>query len=74
MKKKEKPTTIGNTARFEVFRGKGKHPWRWRLRSKNGQIMAHSEGYTRKASAFRAVHQLTRTIRATLIKIVEIDK
>ena len=72
----EWPEKIGNAATFEVSRDKGKrkHPWCWALRSRNGQITAHNEGYTRKASALRAVYQLTRTIRATLIKIVEVDK
>ena len=42
--------------RFEIFKGRGIHPWYWRARAGNGQITAQSEGYTRLNSAKRAVY------------------
>ncbi|EAS0269336.1 DUF1508 domain-containing protein [Salmonella enterica] len=29
--------------------------WRWRCKSRNGQILGHGEGYRRKAGALNAV-------------------
>jgi hypothetical protein len=29
--------------------------WRWRCKSRNGQILGHSEGYRRKAGALNAI-------------------
>ena len=40
--------------KFEVFKGRGKHPWYWRARASNGQITAQSEGYVSKRNAKRA--------------------
>lgn len=39
--------------RFEIFQGRNAQ-WYWRLKAKNNQIVAQSEGYTRKHGAFRA--------------------
>jgi hypothetical protein len=37
---------------FELFKGKGKHPWRWRFKADNGEIIADSaEGYVNKEDA-----------------------
>ncbi len=47
-------------ARYEVFEDHAGE-WRWRLRSANGEILAQSEGYTRKEDAARAI----RTVRDT---------
>ena len=47
---------------FEVYKGRGKQPYRWRARSSNGQITAQSEGYSRKASAKRAVIEFVCSI------------
>lgn len=38
---------------IEIYRGKGKHPWRYRMVAANGEIIAQSEGYTRRSSARR---------------------
>lgn len=39
-----------------AYKGRGKHPWRWRLVARNGKIMADSaEGYALKANLKRAI-------------------
>ena len=50
------------TARFEVYRDR-RGEWRWRLRSRNGLIIADSaEGYASRRNARRAVATVVDTI------------
>lgn len=60
----EGPTLVGaadgsaSLARFEVFRDRGDE-WRWRLRHRNGNIIAISgEGYTRKHNAEKGLRSV----------------
>lgn len=46
----------------ETFRGRGKQPYRFRLKGRNGQIIAQSEGYTRLTNA----RQTARLLAAEL--------
>lgn len=48
--------------RFEIFSRRGWFgtKWYWRLRARNGEIVAQSQAYTRRASA-----------RATCARIIE---
>lgn len=47
-------------ARFEVFRDRGDE-WRWRLRHRNGNIIAISgEGYTRKHNAQKGLRSVVK--------------
>ena len=47
-------------ARFEVFRDRGDE-WRWRLRHRNGNVIAISgEGYTRKHDAKKGLQSVVR--------------
>ncbi|MFC7251689.1 amphi-Trp domain-containing protein [Halomicroarcula sp. GCM10025324] len=47
-------------ARFEVFRDQGEE-WRWRLRHRNGNIIATSgEGYTRKHNAWKGLQSVMK--------------
>lgn len=34
---------------------RGSPEWRWRCKSRNGQILGHGEGYRRKAGALNAI-------------------
>lgn len=43
--------------RFEIFQGKYRQ-WYWRLKARNNQIVAQSEGYTRKHGAYRAAYSV----------------
>lgn len=53
--------------RFEVYKGRGRHPYRWRARRQNGRIVADSaEGYTRERSAKRAVAQFLQGVTVLL--------
>lgn len=40
--------------RFEVYQDR-RGEWRWRLRARNGRIIAQGEGHTRERDAWRAV-------------------
>ena len=42
------------TATYELFKDAG-NQWRWRLKAANGEIVAQSEAYTRKADAERGL-------------------
>ena len=48
--KAKQPLTV------DVFRGRD--GWRFRIVSRNGQIVASSEAYTRKASAWRGARRV----------------
>jgi len=39
---------------IQLFKGKGKQPWRYRIVSANGQVTNPSEGYSRKWNAKKA--------------------
>lgn len=49
---------------IEVFKGKGKQPWRWHFRNGN-KITACGEGHGSAGNAIRAAHGVVRaTIKA----------
>lgn len=41
--------------KIQKFKGKGKQPYRWRVRAPNGRIILASEGYTSSSSRDRVV-------------------
>lgn len=42
-----------------AYKGRGVHPWRWRLVARNGRIIADSaEGYSKKSKLVRAIDRL----------------
>lgn len=41
---------------LNVYKGKDKQ-WYWRAKARNGQILAQSEGYTRRASCVRGAQR-----------------
>jgi uncharacterized protein YegP (UPF0339 family) len=55
------------TARFEVYEDNAQ-AWRWRLVAGNGEIVATSEAYTRKADARRGAR--TARSAARLARVV----
>ncbi len=60
--------------RVEVFKDVS-GLWRFRIVSNNNQIVAHSEGYTRKHNAINGIKTIERIIMGILIpediKVVE---
>jgi uncharacterized protein YegP (UPF0339 family) len=46
-------------AKFEIYKD-GKGEFRWRLRSRNNQVIAVGEGYTTKASAKNGIEAVKR--------------
>lgn len=55
--------------RFEIFQGKNGQ-WFWRLKARNNQIVAQSEGYTRKHGAMRAVEAIQDGLTCLSGKVV----
>lgn len=44
--------------KIEIYKGRGLiYRWRWRAKARNGEIVATSQGYTRKWSAKRAARK-----------------
>lgn len=56
--------------KFEVIQNynpEGRRQWYWHLRASNGEIVAQSEGYTRKADAERGARDARRAARYSAI-------
>lgn len=55
-----------------AYKGRGTHPWRWRLVADNGRIMADSaEGYARKQNLRRATRTVARQwMRASVLDVI----
>jgi uncharacterized protein YegP (UPF0339 family) len=44
-----------------AYKGRGQHPWRWRLVARNGKIVADSaEGYSTRSNLLRAARRIAR--------------
>ena len=58
--------------KFELYQGKFKKAtvWRWRLKARNGQIIAISEAYTSKRAAQRGINSVR--LNAPLARVVEV--
>ena len=56
--------------KFEVFKDR-KKMWRWRVKARNGEIIAQSQAYTRKASAIRGAEALETVVSLMHIEVVE---
>lgn len=48
---------------FELRRGRDGRTY-WHLRSRNGEILAHSEGYARAASARRTIKSIVSALQS----------
>ncbi len=42
------------TMQIEIWKGRGKQPWRWHIRAKNGKVVADAEGFPTRNHARRA--------------------
>lgn len=59
------PASLG---RFELYRDRAEE-WRWRLRHRNGNVIASSgEGYTRKANARKGLRSVMRNAPGAVIR------
>lgn len=56
--------------KIEYFKDKKKE-WRFRIKAKNGKILASSEGYKRVSGAEKAVGLI---LDSNIVKVVYIDK
>ena len=55
------------TGIIEVFKDK-KKGWRFRVKSKNGKIVAQSEGYKQKHNAYKGIEALKKIFKDCEIK------
>lgn len=53
------PTVIKKHPKFEVYKDK-KNEYRFRLKARNGEIIAVSEGYKAKASCFNGIESIRK--------------
>ncbi len=51
---------------YQIFKGEDKQ-WYWRLVGKNGETVASSEGYTRRANAIKAAKRMPELAQTTVI-------
>ncbi len=59
-------------AKFEVFRGSTvDRQWYWRLLANNGQIIAQSEGYSRKRNALKGIESVKTNVKRAKIVYIE---
>lgn len=58
---------------FEIFRaGLLRKRWYWRLVSNgNGEIMAQSEGYSRRVDALKTVQTIINNATGASVKVIE---
>jgi len=47
----------------KVWKGAGKHPWRWHIKASNGEILSGGEGYATRADCVRGM-RLATSLRA----------
>jgi uncharacterized protein len=57
--------------RFEIYKSKGE--WRWRLKARNGEVIANGEGYKNKIDCRAIVAQIQslNTRMASVEELVE---
>ena len=60
--------------KFEYGPSKKSGEFHWRIRAKNGQIIAQGEGYKRKRSALRVFTLLQDAFEHFFIDTVELDE
>lgn len=53
---------------IEVFQDKAGE-WRFRVKGSNGEIVAQSEGYTRKEDARRGAQTLVEIVRRPMLRV-----
>ena len=58
-----------NLGKFEVYESKD-NEWRFRLKARNGEIIAVSEGYESKDALYKGIKSVQKNAQTT--KIIEI--
>jgi uncharacterized protein YegP (UPF0339 family) len=61
-------------AQFEYWHSNMDNLWYWRLRGKNGRIVAQSEGYARKSSALKTIETIQESAHGAIIEQVKEPK
>ena len=58
------------TGKFHIFRG-GDNQWYWHLKSRNGKILAQSEGYERKSKCLLNIQRIQKIAPHAVISFHE---
>lgn len=53
--------------KLETFKGKGKQPYRFRVKAPNGEVIYASEGYATRSSRNRAAHTYIANFRRPVL-------
>lgn len=51
-----------------IFRGKGKHPFFWKIVGPNGRTLAVSEGYAKRGNLCHSVMKFLRRVESNLCR------
>lgn len=60
---------------FEIYNSKSlfsRGKWRWRLKDKNHEVIAHGEGYRNRSDCIRAVSLVSGTSNKTPVKWLDL--
>jgi uncharacterized protein len=55
---------------LEVYRSPQNDQWYFRITARNGEIVAQSEGYTRKEDAIRGAKDARRAARFASVRVI----
>lgn len=58
-----------NDMKYEIYRNATNRQFYWRLRARNGQIIAQGEGYKRKGSARLCIKRLMGSATARVVDL-----
>lgn len=62
------------SGKAHILRGRGKQPYRFHVKARNGRILCHGEGHPTAAKARRALKTLILTITDAALEIVDHTK
>jgi uncharacterized protein len=57
-------------SKIEVYAA-AKAEWRWRLKARNGEIVASGEGYKTKSGAMRGAEAFKRAAALAVMRVIE---
>ncbi len=63
----------GNIMKYEIYKDR-RGEWRWRLRARNGEVIASGEGYRRRVDCVHSIRLIKKSAKAVMIDLVEEEK
>lgn len=62
------------THTIELFKGKGRQPFRFRVKAPNGETILTSESYPSASNRNRAVRSLIENLFVSTVRVVDLGK